>query len=361
MRWRPSPAPRRSPGLAGPPLGVGGVGPARTPTSRSPALPRFRGARPLVHPGHRYLAGDVPAQAGAGSIYFLAARDRTGAHLDGDKTYRLRVPQPVPANLFWSVTAYDAETRSRCRHRQDRAALSALAEPFEPNADGRWISSSAPWPWSTTGRPGSDRARQGLGRVFRLDGPTGKAFDGSWKPGDFEDVKLTAGRYPPGCVSAVGSAGVPRGPWPGSGRRPGSGRLLLGDLPKESVASSLLGEGGRSRVDGAHGLAERRPERVLLRPAALDQALGEHGHGGVAVRAWARSQREDQLLRRGAPTSDSAAGDFRLRDRVARGRPHQLEQLAERLGVALRRQLHDRGPTPGTSIDSSRAARRSRP
>lgn len=50
--------------------------------------------------------------AGAGSLYWLGARDGSGAFLDGGKTYKLTIPQPVPGKLFWSVTAYDSQTRS---------------------------------------------------------------------------------------------------------------------------------------------------------------------------------------------------------------------------------------------------------
>ncbi|WP_309139865.1 DUF1214 domain-containing protein, partial [Nocardia cyriacigeorgica] len=39
-------------------------------------------------------------------------RDADGAYLDGAGYYSLTVPQPVPARLFWSITAYDASSRS---------------------------------------------------------------------------------------------------------------------------------------------------------------------------------------------------------------------------------------------------------
>jgi hypothetical protein len=68
---------------------------------------------------------------GAGSLYWLGLRDKDGAYLDGGKTYKLSVPQPVPQKLFWSVTVYDSATRS---------------------------------------------------------GPEGPAFDGTWTPGDFEEI-----------------------------------------------------------------------------------------------------------------------------------------------------------------------------
>ncbi|MFK0273256.1 DUF1254 domain-containing protein [Ensifer sp. NPDC090286] len=128
--------------------------------------------------------------AGAGSLYWLAARDGTGTYLDGGKTYKLSIPQPVPGKLFWSVTAYDAQTRSEVQTDQDKAALRSLfelkdvkgTEPvdlyFGPEApkdsDNRWIKTV----------PG-----RGWFAYIRIYGPDGPAFDGSWKPADFEEVK----------------------------------------------------------------------------------------------------------------------------------------------------------------------------
>lgn len=131
--------------------------------------------------------------AGAGSLYWLAARDRSGAYLDGGKSYRLTVPTPVPGKLFWSVTVYDSQTRSQVQTDQDKAALRSLFELkdvtaaagsgavtlfFGPTApagsEGRWIKTA----------PG-----RGWFAYFRIYGPEGPAFDGTWKPGDFEEVK----------------------------------------------------------------------------------------------------------------------------------------------------------------------------
>ncbi len=127
--------------------------------------------------------------AGAGSLYWLGARDTSGAFLDGSNTYKLTVPLPVPGKLFWSVTAYDTDTRSELKTDLDSAALRSLVElkgvtgastdlffgPSEPpNAAGRWIKTT----------PG-----KGWFAYFRIYGPDAPAFDGSWKPGDFQIVK----------------------------------------------------------------------------------------------------------------------------------------------------------------------------
>jgi len=126
---------------------------------------------------------------GAGSLYWLGLRDKSGAYLDGGKTYKLTVPQPVPGKLFWSVTVYDAETRSQIATDQGKAALRSMFELknrtsektvdlyFGPKAlidhEGEWIKTIPGKGWFV---------------YFRIYGPEQAAFDGSWKPGDFEQV-----------------------------------------------------------------------------------------------------------------------------------------------------------------------------
>lgn len=122
----------------------------------------------------------------AGSLYWLGLRDKGGDYLDGGKSYRLSVPLPVPDRLFWSVTVYDAETRSQIQTDQAKAALRSLFELkdlkgesvdlyFGPDApaghEGRWIKTTPGKGWFV---------------YFRIYGPQPSAFDGTWKPGDFE-------------------------------------------------------------------------------------------------------------------------------------------------------------------------------
>jgi hypothetical protein len=126
----------------------------------------------------------------AGSLYWLGTRDATGSFLDGGKNYKLTVPQPVPAKLFWSLTIYDPETRSEIVTDQGKAALRSLFELkgktssqridlyFGPAApaghEGEWIKTIHGKGWFT---------------YFRIYGPGAPAFDGSWKPGDFHEIK----------------------------------------------------------------------------------------------------------------------------------------------------------------------------
>ncbi|MFT3927657.1 MAG: DUF1254 domain-containing protein [Myxococcales bacterium] len=128
--------------------------------------------------------------SGAGSLYWLAARDAQSAYLDGGKTYKLVVPIPVPGKLFWSVTAYDAETRSQVNTDQGRAALRSMFELQHLGANsgelyfGPTLPKGVPserWIKTVPGR--------GWFAYFRVYGPEPSAFDGTWKPGDLEPVK----------------------------------------------------------------------------------------------------------------------------------------------------------------------------
>ena len=127
--------------------------------------------------------------AQAGSLYWLGLRDSSGDYLDGGKPYTLQVPLPVPGKLFWSVTVYDAESRSQIQTSQRKAALRSLFElkdvegrmaelhfgPIAPKAnESRWIQTIPGKGWFV---------------YFRIYGPEGAAFDGSWKPGDFEKTR----------------------------------------------------------------------------------------------------------------------------------------------------------------------------
>ena len=124
--------------------------------------------------------------AGAGSLYWLNTRDSTGAFLDGSNRYSLNVPQPVPDKLFWSITVYDAETRSEILTDQNKAALRSMLELADAPTDGPVELHFGPTPPPE----GEDRwiktiHGKGWFVYFRIYGPDRPAFDGSWQLPDF--------------------------------------------------------------------------------------------------------------------------------------------------------------------------------
>jgi hypothetical protein len=127
---------------------------------------------------------------GSGSLYWLGVRDKAGAYLDGKKTYRLAVPLPVPNRLFWSVTVYDPETRSEIRTPQGKAALRSLVELKElGNARSVELYFGPKAPAGQEARFIQTLPNKGWFAYFRVYGPEQAAFDGNWKPGDFEEVR----------------------------------------------------------------------------------------------------------------------------------------------------------------------------
>jgi hypothetical protein len=79
------------------------------------------------------------------------------------------------------------QTRSEVVADQDRAALRSLFEALEPEGSDHvdlWFGPQEPdgaggrWIQTVPGR--------GWFAYFRIHGPQQAAFDGSWKPGDFE-------------------------------------------------------------------------------------------------------------------------------------------------------------------------------
>ena len=86
-----------------------------------------------------YLATvNTPAMAlripGVGSQYAYADHDSRGEYLDGGNRYQLTVPPDVPAKDFWSIVAYDPQTRSELQTGQ---AFPSRNNTRDPMADGR--------------------------------------------------------------------------------------------------------------------------------------------------------------------------------------------------------------------------------
>ena len=132
-------------------------------------------------------AGIGRRAVGPGSLYFYTPRDASGAYLDGAKNYKLTVPGPVPASLFWSVTVYDSETRTIINTDQGRGAVRTMFENPQPNDDGSFdifLGPDAPegkennWVKTIPGK--------GWFTFLRIYGPQEPIFDDSWVLPDIE-------------------------------------------------------------------------------------------------------------------------------------------------------------------------------
>ncbi|GAB5375335.1 MAG: DUF1254 domain-containing protein [Acuticoccus sp.] len=132
--------------------------------------------------------GMVSMTPGKGAFYMIAFEDAAGEPLVGDNTYTVTLPPDIPADLFWSVTLYEAQNASGLANGQPFPSLGELDEPTQ-DEDGSTTLTLGPQPpaegednWLAT-VPG-----RGFFAILRLYVPTEPAIDGSWKPGDIVQV-----------------------------------------------------------------------------------------------------------------------------------------------------------------------------
>jgi len=130
-------------------------------------------------------------KAGPGGNYMQAFKDRDGNRLLGGKSYRLHVPANAPAEQFWSLTLYDAATRSMIQAPSNDSARSSL-DQLKTNADGSIDLYFGPAGTAPAGLEANwietipDR---GFYPMFRFYTPKAGLFDGTWKLGDVELMK----------------------------------------------------------------------------------------------------------------------------------------------------------------------------
>ena len=132
--------------------------------------------------------GMITSRVGLGAKYAGAYKDADGDYLTGGRTYKLTLPANVPANLFWSVTVYDAKTAAGLSNGQDYPSIGSPDQPVQ-NADGStdlYFGPEAPermesnWVSTVPGK--------GWFALIRLYGPEQAFFDRAWTPGDFEKM-----------------------------------------------------------------------------------------------------------------------------------------------------------------------------
>jgi len=188
------------------PLWVGGYN-FETP----PPLVTKEGIEPLPPTGARTLnartsffyayTGITPAMCmrltGVGSQYIVAFKDSEGNPLDGGKSYRVMLPRDIPAARFWSLTAYDNQTRSMLQTPQrfpragsqahptpaatadDDGSTSVVFSPERPadTPEGNWIQTDPDKGWFV---------------ILRLYSPLQPYFDKTWRPSEIEPLGIDA-------------------------------------------------------------------------------------------------------------------------------------------------------------------------
>jgi hypothetical protein len=131
----------------------------------------------------------VVAVPGQGSQYIGTYMDSNGKWLSGEHTYKIHLPKDVPANLFWSLTAYDNETRSLIQNDLGRPLVGSV-HGVKPNKDGSFDVYLGPKLPADVPKENWVQTKPGLGWFvyLRLYGPEKPYFDKTWIPGDVEKL-----------------------------------------------------------------------------------------------------------------------------------------------------------------------------
>jgi hypothetical protein len=131
---------------------------------------------------------------GVGSQYLYGTRDTNKQYLDGAKTYKVRLPEGIPAANFWSLTLYDNQSRSMLDtpQRYPRAGSQSYPSPAaKPDADGSTTVYFAPTQPEGINRGNWIQTISGKGYfvLLRLYSPLEPFFDKTWRPSEIELVR----------------------------------------------------------------------------------------------------------------------------------------------------------------------------
>jgi len=134
--------------------------------------------------------GMVNPVVGKGQVYMTTKRDKNGALLRADKTYKLSVPKDVPVGQFWALTLYSENTRRPYDNgvaEIKSVSLDSRMEHLQYNSDGSidlYIGAKAPEGLESNFMQTVDQ--DGWFVYFRLYAPLEPFFDKSFSLPDFE-------------------------------------------------------------------------------------------------------------------------------------------------------------------------------
>jgi hypothetical protein len=126
-------------------------------------------------------------KTGKGQVYMASYSDADGDWLDGGKNYVMHIPADVPAETFWSFTAYEVSTRTLINNQYEIADRSSRTD-LAINADGSVDLYIGP------DKPAGDKSKnwipsepdRGWFTYFRLYSPKAAFLDMSWVLPDIE-------------------------------------------------------------------------------------------------------------------------------------------------------------------------------
>ena len=129
-----------------------------------------------------------------GSQYLMGFLDKAGNSFNGAQSYKVTLPQNIPARAFWSFTVYDNQTRSMLDtpQRYPRAGSQSYPSPAaEANADGSTTVYFGPTQPAGVKRGNwiQTMPNKGWFTILRLYSPLEPFFTKEWRPSEIELAK----------------------------------------------------------------------------------------------------------------------------------------------------------------------------
>ena len=125
---------------------------------------------------------------GEAQYYLMTTSDREATPLQGNTSYRVRVPPNVPVTQYWSMTVYNRATHSFIRNAR-WVGRSSQTPGLQKNADGSvdlYFGPKAPATRESNWIPTDPNGRFEV--LARFYGPQKPLFDRSWRLQDVEKV-----------------------------------------------------------------------------------------------------------------------------------------------------------------------------
>jgi hypothetical protein len=127
----------------------------------------------------------------AGSKYPIFLVDSEGDYLHGSNSYKMHLPNGIPAKLFWAVTAYNVTDGAMPKTSQEFTSINSLSENVANNSDGSidiYFGPTKPNDVPETNWIQTLEGRDFM-TVVRLYGTEISFFDQTWRADDIIKLK----------------------------------------------------------------------------------------------------------------------------------------------------------------------------
>ena len=124
------------------------------------------------------------------SIYIYTMLDKNGKRIDGNHTYKLRIPKDMPVKQFWSLILYDADTWAFIYNKWEKYGISSFdMSKLKKDSDDGVTLYFGPKPPKGLENNWIPTEGKNIAPCIRFYGPKKELIDKKWEMPDVEFVK----------------------------------------------------------------------------------------------------------------------------------------------------------------------------